>query len=94
MCKSFLAKNTFFLQNSWQILYTVYIEGGERMDANTIVQMISNVGFPIACCICLFYMNVKQTQQHKEEVNKITEALNNNTLAIQKLSDKLKNKEE
>ena len=28
-------------------------------------------------------------ESHKEEVNKMTEALNNNTLALQKLIDKL-----
>jgi hypothetical protein len=31
----------------------------------------------------------KQDAQHKEEMMKLTETLNNNTLALQKLSEKL-----
>lgn len=59
------------------------------MDASAIIQIISNVGFPIAVClICFWYVN-KLTETHKEEVNKLTDALNNNTLVMQKLCDKL-----
>lgn len=67
---------------------------------NEIVQVISAVGFPIVAALgCGFFVkwqyeqNMKQTesmrQEHKEEVSKMTEALNNNTLALQKLIDKL-----
>ena len=31
----------------------------------------------------------KITEQHKEEITEVTQALNNNTLVIQKLCDKL-----
>lgn len=59
------------------------------MDVNAITQIISSVGFPIAAClICFWYVN-KLTETHKEEVNKLTDALNNNTLVMQKLCDKL-----
>lgn len=59
------------------------------MDASAITQIISSVGFPIAAClICFWYVN-KLTEAHKEEVNRLTEALNNNTLVMQKLCDKL-----
>lgn len=59
------------------------------MDASSVIQIISNVGFPIAVClICFWYVN-KLTETHKEEVNKLTDALNNNTLVMQKLCDKL-----
>lgn len=59
------------------------------MDASAITQIISSVGFPIAAClICFWYVN-KLTETHKEEVNKLTDALNNNTLVMQKLCDKL-----
>lgn len=59
------------------------------MDVNAIIQIISGVGFPIAAClICFWYVN-KLTETHKEEVNKLTDALNNNTLVMQKLCDKL-----
>lgn len=61
------------------------------MDANVLITLISSVGFPIVACIgCGWYIN-KKDGQHKEEVDKFAEALNNNTLVIQKLVDKLDN---
>lgn len=67
---------------------------------NDIVQVISAVGFPIVAALgCGFFIkwqyeqNMKQNEEmrkeHKEEVSKMTEALNNNTLALQKLIDKI-----
>ena len=67
---------------------------------NDIVQVISAVGFPIVAAIgCGYFVkwqyeqNAKQTEEmrkeHKEEVAKMTEALNKNTLALQKLIDKI-----
>lgn len=65
-----------------------------------ITTLISSVGFPIVAAIaCGWYckyssdqyrQEVKDMQkEHKEEIAKVTEALNNNTLALQKLVDKL-----
>lgn len=59
------------------------------MDVNTLIQLVSSLGFPIVCCGALFWKIVKTDEQHKEEMDKITEALNNNTIALTKLSDKL-----
>ena len=67
---------------------------------NEIVSIISAVGFPIVAALgCGFFVkwqyeqNMKQNEElrkeHKEEVSKMTEALNNNTIALQKLIDKL-----
>lgn len=67
---------------------------------NEIVQVISAVGFPIVAALgCGFFVkwqyeqNMKQTEEmrkeHREETAKMTEALNNNTLALQRLIDKL-----
>lgn len=61
------------------------------MDANAITTVISNLGFPIAVCIYMIYVNQKQTQAHKEEVSKMTEAINELKLAITSLIDKIKN---
>ena len=59
------------------------------MDVNAIIRIISGVGFPIAAClICFWYVN-KLTETHKEEVNKLTDALNNITLVMQQLCDKM-----
>lgn len=58
------------------------------MDPNMILQAISSVGFPIVVAAALFWKMNKQDQDHKEEMQKVTEAVNNNTLALQKLVDK------
>lgn len=59
------------------------------MDANTIIQIVGSLGFPIVMCGALFWNQVKSDEQHKAEMDKLSEALNNNTVAITKLSDKL-----
>ena len=59
------------------------------MKLDTIVDLIQKLGFPVACVIALFCQNIKITEQHKEEMDKITEALNNNTLALTELKNKI-----
>lgn len=59
------------------------------MDANTIIQLVGSLGFPIVACGALFWRMVKSDEQHKAEMDKLSEALNNNTVALTKISDKL-----
>lgn len=66
----------------------------------TIVQIVQSVGFPIAMCVAMGYY-VKYTEdksrderiemqtQHSEEMDSVKTVLNNNTLALQKLVEKL-----
>lgn len=54
-----------------------------------ISQIISNVGFPIACVIMMFHMWDKERTEHKSESERWVEALNNNTNVIQRLIDKM-----
>jgi putative Mn2+ efflux pump MntP len=65
-----------------------------------VAQIISSLGFPIVAAVgCAMFVkfiyteNQKQlteiNKEHKDEVAKMTEALNNNTLALQRLIDKL-----
>lgn len=42
-------------------------------------QLVSNVGFPIACVIAMFYMWNKEREAHQEESRRFIDALNNNT---------------
>ena len=59
------------------------------MGVQDITTIISTVGFPIAVCLlCFWYIN-KMQEQHKAETDKLAEALNNNTLVMQKLIDNL-----
>ena len=72
---------------------------------NEISQLIMSLGFPIVCCIFLgWYVKIQtdnhrndvanMQKEHKEEISKVTEALNNNTLALQKLVDRLESEKE
>lgn len=60
------------------------------MDANTITTLISTVGFPICVACYMINVNQKQAQAHKEEVSKMTEAINELKLAITSLIEKIK----
>ena len=62
------------------------------MDFQAIAQFIGTLGFPIAACCYLMFAREKDSERHKEEMDKMTDALNNNTLAIQHLSDTLSKK--
>ena len=57
------------------------------MDISTISTIISTVGFPIAACIAMFWYINKQSDIHKQEIDKLSDALNNNTIALTKLTD-------
>ena len=70
------------------------------MEFNTILQAITTVGFPIVACIAMawFFMkindnyrsDIKELQaSQRDETKALVDAVNNNTLAIQKLVDKL-----
>lgn len=59
------------------------------MDPNAIVQVVSSLGFPIACCVAMFWQNNKLNESHKAEVSKLNEAINNNTIALNHIIDKL-----
>lgn len=59
------------------------------MDVNTLIQLVGSLGFPIVACGALFWRMVKSDEQHKEEMNKMSEALNNNTAALVKLTEKI-----
>lgn len=59
------------------------------MDASTITQLISQIGFPIAVCLICFWYIKKMQDDHKEEMNKMSEAIHNNTIVMQKLVDKI-----
>lgn len=52
------------------------------MDFSSITSIISQVGFPIACCIYLIYSNNKQNDKNAEELEKLRQAIENNTKAM------------
>lgn len=70
------------------------------MDLSSVSEIISAVGFPIVCfLLCGYYVKYREDKndekfdklnaQHDEENRRMIDAVNNNTLALQKLTDKL-----
>lgn len=70
------------------------------MDFQSILTAITTVGFPIVACIAIAWFfnkvndnyraDIKELQaSQKEETKALVDAVNNNTLIIQKLCDKL-----
>lgn len=59
------------------------------MDINTIYQIVGNLGVPMACLLGMFWLYQRQDARHAEESAKFTEAINNNTLAINTLIERL-----
>lgn len=64
-------------------------KGADFMDFATIVSAVSAVGFPVVFCFVLYKTMIDQSKQHKDEADKLTEAIHNNTLVIQKLVDRM-----
>ena len=71
------------------------------MDAGGIADLISNVGFPIVCFLAAsWYVKYREDKNdekidklntmHDEENKRMVDALNNNTLALTKLTDALR----
>ena len=59
------------------------------VDVNVLTQIVTTVGFPIAMCFALLWYIKSLTEVHKKETEEFTEALNKNTLVLQKLCDKM-----
>lgn len=57
------------------------------MDFAQIAEIISNLGFPIACVVAMFYMWNKERESHKEEADKWADAFRQNTVAISELKE-------
>ena len=55
------------------------------MDVNVIIDLIGNVGFPIACCVAIFWYAYKQSENHKAEVVSLTEVIADLKIAITEL---------
>lgn len=70
------------------------------MDVQEVLTAISTVGFPIVCCLSMGWYVKYTTDKHREEIEKIntqhkaemtdvTTAINNNTIALTKLCERL-----
>lgn len=59
------------------------------MDLSTVTNLISTIGFPITISLVLMYYIMKLNDNHSNEVKALTNALNNNTVILQRVCDKL-----
>jgi hypothetical protein len=59
------------------------------MDANTIIALVGSLGFPIVACVGMAFFIREVISGHHKEMEKVTEAIQNNTIVIQKLVDKM-----
>lgn len=59
------------------------------MEIADLTTLLGNYAFPIVCVIAMFFMWNKERIDHKEEVTKMTEAVNNNTVVLKQILIKL-----
>ena len=59
------------------------------MELSELTTLLGNYAFPIVCVIAMFVMWDKERKEHKEEVMKMTEAVNNNTVVLKQILTKL-----
>lgn len=60
------------------------------MESETIVSLISNLGFPIAMCMLLLWYMIKEKDAHKEEMEQLRQTLADNTRILTELSTLIK----
>lgn len=60
------------------------------MDVNGIISLISNVGFPVAVCVALFFYMEKQNERHQNETDKLNATVQSNTKVLTELCTLIK----
>lgn len=72
---------------------------------NEVITLVNSLGLPtVVACASMWYVKYredkndqkieKMAEEHKEEMTDITNALNNNTLALQRICDTFEQKKE
>lgn len=56
---------------------------------NTLAQLVSTVGFPIVMCGVLFWYMTKQEERQSEQNQRMMESLNNLSIVITELKQKI-----
>lgn len=56
------------------------------MNTDSIIQIVSTLGFPIVMCGALFWYMVKQRDAHREETEHLKDTLNENTKVLAELT--------
>lgn len=75
--------NTIFARNNNKVKFCY-------MEVNEIVSIVSNVGFPVAVCIALFFYMEKQNERHQHETDKLNGTVQSNTKVLTELCTLIK----
>lgn len=62
------------------------------MDATTIIELITSLGFPIVVCCFLFYYIVKQGDHNHKTIKELGETIQGNTKVLAELYVLIKEK--
>lgn len=62
------------------------------MDTNSIIQLVSNIGFPIACAVAIFIYWQKDREANLAALDKLRDTVDNNTQVMLRLLDKIEEK--
>lgn len=100
----FHVKHFLFTDKSICVMIEKKKKGGDIM-ANEFITLINSLGLPtVVACASMWYVKYREdkndqkiermTEEHKEEMTDITNALNNNTLALQRICDIFDSKED
>lgn len=60
------------------------------MEVSEIVSIVSNVGFPVAVCIGLFFYMEKQNERHQQETDRLNDTVQSNTKVLTELCTLIK----
>lgn len=55
------------------------------MEFGEILNLIGSYAFPIVACVALFWKSLQDERLHKEEMEKISSAVDNNTEILQRI---------
>lgn len=56
---------------------------------NTVITLIGSLGFPIVMCLLMYKQQNESGRLHREEMSEMRTSIDNNTLVVQKLLDKM-----
>ena len=59
------------------------------MDFNVVIDFIQSVGYPITMSVILLWYMIKEQEKNKAQSDKMIEAINNNTIALTRVQEKL-----
>lgn len=62
------------------------------MEFAEILTAISTIGFPIVCCLLLFWYLREETNSHKAEMNELKEVISENNAVLASLKQLIEDK--